>query len=111
MRKKRIIHSPQFKAKAARQAIEDRETVSEIAEKYGTHLSQLSDWKREVVGRISELFQRKSKKVEVDPVQDVESLQKKVGQLSLEIDFLEPGLALVAKPKKGNDDNGTWSSG
>jgi hypothetical protein len=34
-------------------------------------------------------------------VQDVESLQKKVGQLSLEIDFLELGLELVAEPKKG----------
>ena len=56
MRRKRIIHSPQFKAKVARQAIENRETVSEIAGKYGAHPSQLSDWKREVVGRISELF-------------------------------------------------------
>jgi transposase-like protein len=101
MKNKRTIHKPDFKAKVAREAIEGRETASEIGAKYGVHPQQVTDWKREAIKRMAEIFQRKSKKVEVDPTENVADLQKKVGKLSMEIDFLERGLALVAEPKKG----------
>lgn len=100
MTKKRATHSPELKARVAQEAIKGIETASEIGARYGVHPQQVSDWKREAMSRMSELFQRKNKKTEVDPTEDVASLQKKIGQLSMEIDFLERGLGLVGGPKK-----------
>ena len=101
MTKKRSMHSPELKARVAQEAIKGIETASEIGARFGVHPQQVSDWKREAISRMSELFQSKRKNEIVEPSEDVASLQKKIGQLTMENDFLARGLGLVVEPKKG----------
>ena len=61
MTKKRATHSPELKARVAQEAIKGIETASEIGSRFGVHPQQVSDWKREAINRMSELFQSKRK--------------------------------------------------
>ena len=101
MSKKRRRFGSEFKAKVAREAIEGRQTISEIASKYEVHPQQVQDWKRQALSRMSELFEQGSKSPEPDPTEDIKELRAKIGQLAMENDFLARGLGLVTEPKKG----------
>ena len=47
--KKRKTHSPQFKAKVALAAIQNDETTSQIASRFGVHPTMVSTWKRQML--------------------------------------------------------------
>jgi transposase-like protein len=49
MGKKRKKHSPQFKAKVALAAIQNNETVAQIAGRFGVHPTMVSTWKRQML--------------------------------------------------------------
>ena len=46
MGKIRKKHSPQFKAKVALAAIQNDETIAQIASRFGVHPNMVSAWKR-----------------------------------------------------------------
>jgi transposase-like protein len=48
---KRRTHSPEFKAKVAVEAISGRKTIQEIAADHAIHPIQVSQWKRQLLGR------------------------------------------------------------
>ena len=80
-------YSAEFKAKVAIEAIKGEETTSEIGSRYGIHPGQVRAWKKEFLEKASLVFdsdRRKEKQLE----KKVENLYKKVGQLSVERDFL-----------------------
>jgi transposase len=52
MGKKRKTHSPQFKAKVALTAIQNDETTSQIASRFGVHSTMVSTWKRQMLDGI-----------------------------------------------------------
>ena len=47
MGKMRKRHSPQFKAKVALAAIQNDETIAQIAGRFGVHPTMVSTWKRQ----------------------------------------------------------------
>ena len=79
MKAKRQHHSAAFKAKVALEALQERETLSEIATKYEVHPNQITRWKKEFLERAPELFERK--RVEKEEGPDIEKLYAKIGQL------------------------------
>lgn len=106
MRKtKRRTHSPEFKARVGLEALKGIKTVSEIAQENEIHPVQVSAWKKELQGRLAELFERKNA---VDPDQEsrernLARLERKVGQLLIEKEFLEKkceqlGIDLSGRP-------------
>jgi transposase len=90
MSAKRIQHSKKIKFEAALALITEKQTLAELSQKYGVHQSVLQRWKKELLDHGSELFARGGKPK--TPVQETEALQRKVGQLTMELDFLKKAL-------------------
>ena len=86
MSKKRRNHSPEFKAKVALAAARGDKTTSELASKYNIHPSQITQWKQELIENAASLFAGKSAKK--DGSEEVDKLHAKIGQLTMENDFL-----------------------
>ena len=88
-RRKRRNHSPEFKAKVAIAAVKGDKTLAELAQQFDVHPNQITDWKTQLLERSSVVFGEKPAK-ETGP--DIQTMQAKIGQLTLENDFLEGAL-------------------
>jgi transposase-like protein len=60
MKSKRQKHSGAFKAKVAIEALQERETLSELSIKYGVHPNMISRLKKEFLERAPEIFEKSS---------------------------------------------------
>jgi len=90
MSTKRIQHSKKKKFEAALALISEKHTLAELSQKYEVHQSVLQRWKKDLLEKGADLFGRENKpKTEQ---QEMEALQRKVGQLTMELDFLKKGL-------------------
>lgn len=105
VKKKRRIHSAAFKARVALEALKGIKTISQIAQDEGVHPVQVSTWKKELQERLPEVFGSKSDaKAEAAQAERAKArLERKVGQLVIEKDFLkkkcvELGIDLNEKP-------------
>ena len=88
-RKPRRNHSPEFKAKVALAAIRGDKTAAELAQQFDVHSNQITQWKSQLLGRASEAFDGGGP---TDPPVDIKRLHAKIGELTLENDFLETAL-------------------
>mgnify|MGYP003441495372 CR=1 FL=1 len=84
--KSRRKHSPAFKAKVALEAVRGERTVAELAQLYEVHPSQIADWKRLLLERAADVFG--TPPAANAPVVDLKELHAKIGQLTLEKEFL-----------------------
>ncbi len=90
MSNKRRIHSPEFKARIALEALKGIKPVHVIAADNEIHPVQVSKWKKDLQERMAELFERKNARSD-EAAQDqkhIERLERKVGQLIVERDWL-----------------------
>ena len=88
----RRTHSAAFKAKVALAAMAGDKTLAELAQQYEVHPNQIADWKRQLGERAAEVFGGASK---LEAPVDLKVLHAKIGQLTLENDFLESALTKV----------------
>ncbi len=58
MGKKRKTHCPQFKAKVALAAIQNDETMSQIASRSGVHPTLVSNWKQQMLEGTADIFDK-----------------------------------------------------
>lgn len=91
MRRKRRNHSPAFKAKVALAAVAGDRTLAELSQQFDVHANQIAAWKRQLVEGARETFDNGSSAS--DTQAQVSELYAKVGELTMERDFLERGLA------------------
>ncbi len=87
-RRPRRNHSPQFKAKVALEALKGEQTMAELSQRFDVHPNQITQWKTQLLERSADVFGGESK----EPPVDVKTLHAKIGQLTLENDFLEGAL-------------------
>ncbi len=97
MRRKRRNHSSVFKAKVALAAIRGDKTLAELAEQFEVHPNQIQDWRRKLLDSAAELFERNARASE-ESEHKVKELHAKIGQLTMERDFLEQGLERIHGP-------------
>jgi transposase-like protein len=90
-RRPRRNHSPAFKAKVALAAIKGDRTIAELAGHFDVHPNQITAWKSQLEGSASEVF-GSGGGAAATPAVDVKSLHAKIGELTLENDFLEGAL-------------------
>ena len=87
-------YSPEYKAKIVLEILREEQGISEIASRENINKNQLQNWKREFIGNSSRVFSQT--KIEKDSKKEVraanereQTLMAKVGQLTLEVDFLK----------------------
>ena len=86
--KKKKNHSAGFKTKVVLEALQERETIQQIAKKYDVHPNQISTWKSKFLAGANQVFENgKSSQVDVEKERD--GLHKKIGELQMEVDFLK----------------------
>ena len=98
MRRPRRNHSPEFKAKVALAAISGEETMAELVKRFDVNPNQITDWKKQLLGGASDVFGKGQQKAE-DSEKTIQDLHAKIGQLTMENDFLERGLTRIHGPK------------
>lgn len=80
-------HSKQVKFKAALELFKSDKTANQISKEYGVHQNVLQRWKKKLMEEGAELFEdHRTKKSSSD---STEPLERKIGQLTMEIDFLK----------------------
>ncbi|MEQ8681932.1 MAG: transposase [Cyclobacteriaceae bacterium] len=90
MKKTRRKFTSKFKAQVAIAALQERESLAELAKRYELHPNQISIWKREFIEGSENAFGQKSKDEE-SPV-DIEKLYQRIGELEMEKEFLKKSL-------------------
>ena len=86
-RRPRRNHSPAFKAKVALAAIRGEKTLAELAEQFDVHPNQITQWRTQLLEGASRVFGAAAA-ADPAPTVDVKTLHAKVGELTLENDFL-----------------------
>ena len=89
-RRPRRNHSAAFKAKVAMEAIKGEQTLTELSQRFDVHVGQITQWKNQFLECAAEIFERPAKPS--DPPVDIKVLHAKIGELTLENDFLEGAL-------------------
>ena len=87
-RRVRRTHTPEFKARVALAALREDKTMAQLCQEFELHANQITEWKRQLIEGAAQAFNGASTQPEVDLI----PLQAKIGQLTLENDFLERAL-------------------
>ena len=91
-RRARRNHTPGFKAKVALAAIKGDRTLAQLAEQFDVHPNQVTSWKVQLEGGAADVFGPGGGNGAALPAIDVKSLHAKIGELTLENDFLQGAL-------------------
>jgi transposase len=97
MRRPRRNHSAAFKARVALEALKGEKTLAELAAQHDVHANQITTWKNELLSRAAEIFSNGAS----DPPESqekVRELHEKIGELTVERDFLERVLGRFPGP-------------
>jgi transposase len=97
MKKTRAKHSPEFKAKVALAAVQEQETVAAISRRYKVHANQIYKWKQELLQNMARAFEPKfgAAAGDGDAANREAELLRKIGELTVERDFLSNGLGRI----------------
>ncbi len=85
---KRKRYAAEFKAKVALEAIKGEQTISELASHYGLHPNMISNWKRQAINDMAATFSGKVDRTRKNEEARIKDLHAKIGQLTVERDFL-----------------------
>ena len=92
-RRPRRNHAPGFKAKVALAAIKGERTIAQLADQFDVHPNQITAWKAQLEGGAPDVFGGGGSAALASPSVDVKALHAKIGELTLENDFLEGALS------------------
>jgi transposase len=96
MKKSRTRYTPEFKAKVAIAALREQATIPELAKQFGVHPNQIYTWKREFIEKAARVFANGAEAAsESGSGEREEQLLKKIGELTVERDFLAKGLGRI----------------
>ena len=94
MRRKRRNHTSSFKARVALAILKGDKTLAELAEQFDVHPNQITDWKKQLAGNAENIFGKGARLAE-NTEHKIQELHSKIGQLTMENDFLEQGLTRI----------------
>ena len=89
-RRPRRNHTAAYKAKVALAAVKGEKTLAELAQLFDVHPNQITQWKAQLLEGATGVFGAEAR---TEPPVDLKSLHAKIGELTLENDFLEGALS------------------
>lgn len=92
MSRTRRVFGKDFKAKVVLEALKEKETLEVLAKKYELLPTQISIWKSEAIKNISAVFTQEKAVIKKEEI-PTEKLFARIGQLTLENDFLKKKLS------------------
>lgn len=95
MKKQRKTWSADLKAKIALEAIKGQRTVNEIATHYGVHPTQVTQWKKQALAELPQLFSASRARAAQDDESLKAQLYQQIGQLKVELDWLKKKAGLL----------------
>ena len=95
--KKRRKCSAEFKSKVAIEAVREQQPIHEIAKKYQIHPSQVTEWKKALIGGAGSVFESSKAKTDQKQLQKrkEDRLFRQIGQLQTEVDFLKESCEIL----------------
>jgi transposase len=90
-KRSRRTHSPAFKAKVALAAVKGEKTLAELAHQFDVHPNQIATWRSQLLEGAAGVFGADKSEAK-EAVVDLKALHAKIGELTLENDFLEGAL-------------------
>lgn len=103
--KKRTRYTAEFKTEVVIRLLREEDTLNAIASEYGISPVMLSRWKKEFLERAPEVFARGATDAEKELEKErdhIERLERKVGQLSYELDWVKKKEAEIAERRRRN---------
>ena len=97
-RRPRRNHTGAFKAKVTLAALRGEKTILELAQQFDVHANQIAQWKSQLLEGAAGVFGGEGKLQPSEAAVDVKTLHAKIGQLTLENDFLEGALTKAGLP-------------
>lgn len=97
MKRSRRNHSSKFKARVATEALRGDATLAELASRHGVHATQIGAWRKQALEHLSEVFDNGNPVAE-DAEHRIRELHAKVGELTMERDFLAGALGRFGLP-------------
>jgi transposase-like protein len=91
MSKKRRNHTATFKAKVALAAIKNESTMAELSKRFNINQNMITRWKKQLLENSAEIFASKAG-FSTDREAEIKSLQAKIGEITMENDFLSKAL-------------------
>lgn len=86
--KSRRRFTAEFKAKVALEAIRGEQTIQELGVRYDVHPNMITAWKRQAIDNMAAAFTSSAEKTEKNNDDQIKELHAKIGQLTVERDFL-----------------------
>lgn len=78
-----------FKTKVVIEALKERKTMGALAKEFSLHPQQITDWKRQAMEVLPELFGKKDSPAAVQDIENITApLYQKIGQLEMDLDYL-----------------------
>ena len=100
MSKKIGQFSIELKKQVTLAMLKGEQTIAEIAKQYKVHPNQLYKWKKQALANFAKLFETTDTDREKQVEQEISELERKIGQLTLECDFLKKNCQLL-EPRRG----------
>ena len=88
MARQRKVHDSGFKARVALEALKERETVGQLAKRYGVHPTQIHEWKRRLLEQAATVFDRGGTAKKMEDFETAE-LYEEIGRLKMELDWVK----------------------
>ena len=85
--------TPAFKFQVALEAVKGEQTLAELSSRFEIQASQIQYWKKQLLEDGVSVFEGRRKANAPDATADPDALHRKIGELTMERDFLQEKLS------------------